>query len=188
MAADPLLQTLRDIADFLKSQNVDHALIGGLAAAVRGEPRSTLDVDLIVACDVQRCLELIGALEGSQFRPLFAGVREVVETAFILPLEHRHTSVKVDLALGLTGFEQNAIRNATLVHFEGIPVAVVSAEDLILMKTLAGRPRDTDDVAKIVLRQGDALDWDYILQTARALEQAIGQDLVAPLERLRNDD
>ncbi len=101
---------------------------------------------------------------------------------------HRQTSVKVDLALGLTGFEQNAIRNATHVDFEGYSVRVVSAEDLILMKVLAGRPRDTDDVAKIVLRQGDALDWDYVLQTARALEQAIGHDLVSPLESLRRDN
>jgi hypothetical protein len=40
-------------------------------------------------------------------------------------------------------------------------------------------------VAKILLRQGDALDWDYVLRTARAPEQAIDQDLVAPLESLR---
>ncbi|NUQ62665.1 MAG: hypothetical protein HUU20_09260 [Pirellulales bacterium] len=130
---------------------------------------------------------MIGGLDGSAFRPLFPGVHEVVQTAFILPLVHRQTSVKVDLALGLTGFEQNAIRNATPVSFEDNTVAVVSAEDLILMKTLAARPRDIDDVAKIVVRQGDALNWDYILTTAAALEQAIGQDLVAPLERLRGD-
>lgn len=56
------------------------------------------------------------------------------------------------------------------------------------MKTLAGRPRDTEDVAKIILRQGDALDWEYVLKTAQALEQAVGQDVVAPLERLRGED
>ncbi len=188
MPVDPLLQTLRDIADFLRSQHLEYALIGGLATTVRGEPRSTLDVDLLVNCDVQRCLELIGGLDESPFRPLFAGVHEVVEAAFILPLVHRQTSVKVDLALGLTGFERSAIRNATPVNFEDNSVAVVSAEDLILMKTLAGRPRDIDDVAKIVVRQGDTLNWDYILETAGALEQAVGQDLLAPLERLRRDE
>lgn len=30
-------------------------------------------------------------------------------------------------------------------------------------------------------------DWDYVLQTARALEQAIGHGLVSPLERLRKE-
>jgi predicted nucleotidyltransferase len=187
MAIDPLLQTLRDITDFLQSQHLAHALIGGLATTVRGEPRSTLDVDLLVHCDVSRCLELVGGLDATRFQPLFGGVHEVVETAYLLPLVHRQTSVKVDLALGLTGFEQNAILNATQVDFGGFPVSVISAEDLMLMKTLAGRPRDTDDVAKIVLRQGDALDWDYVLQTARALEQAIGHELVSPLERLRGN-
>lgn len=185
MNRDPLLQTLADITDFLQSQHLGFALIGGLASTVRGEPRSTLDVDLVVGCDVPRCRELIGALADSAFRPLFADVAEVMETAFLLPLVHRQTSIKVDLALGLTGFEQNAIRRAAPVDLGGCLVPVASAEDLILMKTLAGRPRDTDDVAKIVLRQGEALDWSYVLRTARELEQAIGQDLVAPLERLR---
>ncbi len=73
MAADLLLQTLRDITDLLQSQRLEYALIGGLATTVRGEPRSTLDVDLLVACDVRRCLELIGGLDESPFRPLFAG-------------------------------------------------------------------------------------------------------------------
>jgi hypothetical protein len=187
MAVDPLIQTLRDITGFLSSQHVEHALIGGLATTVRGEPRSTLDVDILVGCDVRRCLELLGLLDGTSFRPLFADAHEVVETAFLLPLVHRRTSVKVDLALGLTGFEQNAIRRATQVDFEGHPIPVVSAEDLVLMKVLAGRPRDTDDVARILLRQGDSLDWDYVLQTARALEQAIGHDLVAPLESLHRN-
>ena len=185
MVPDPLLQTLRDIADFLKTQKIDYALIGGLAATVRGEPRSTLDVGLVVGCDVQRCLALVDDLDGSLFQPLFDDVAAVVETTFILPLRHRKTSVKVDMALGLTGFEQNAIHNASLVEFGECSVPVVSAEDLVLMKMLAGRPRDTDDVTQILLRQGDALNWDYVLQTARHLQEAIGHDIAAQLERLR---
>jgi len=187
MVPDSLSQTLADIASFLASQRVDYALIGGLAVTIRGEPRSTLDVDIVVACSIDRCLELIDELEGSAFQPLFAGVREVVERAFILPLTHRKTRVKVDLALGLTGFEQNVIRNATPVDFDGCVVPVVTSEDLVLMKMLAARPRDTEDVARILLRQGDAMDWDYLFQTAQSLEEAIGQDLVLPIKRLKGE-
>ena len=52
MNVDPLNATLHDVAEFLKVQGVAFALIGGLAVAVRGEPRSTLDVDIIIDCDV----------------------------------------------------------------------------------------------------------------------------------------
>lgn len=58
MVIDPLLETLRDITGFLRNQQLEFALIGGLACMVRGEPRSTLDVDLLVGCDVPRCLAL----------------------------------------------------------------------------------------------------------------------------------
>ena len=93
--------------------------------------------------------------------------------------------MKVDLALGMTGFEQNAIRSASPVQFGEHTIPVVSAENLVLMKVLAGRPRDMDDVAKIVIRQMDHFDWNYVMRIAGELEEAIGQDLVTHLERLR---
>jgi hypothetical protein len=67
----------------------------------------------------------------------------------------------------------------------GCLVPIVTAEDLILMKLLAGRPRDTDDVNKIVLRQSPHLNWDYLLETGRQLQQALDQDLLSELNRLR---
>jgi hypothetical protein len=47
MNIDPLIATLHDVAEILKDQDIGFALIGGLAVAVRGEPRSTLDVDIL---------------------------------------------------------------------------------------------------------------------------------------------
>ena len=86
----------------------------------------------------------------------------------------------------MTGFEQEAIRNATAEDFGGLLIPVVTAEDLLLMKMLAARPRDTEDAAKILLRQRGSIDWDYVLRTARALEESIELDIVVPLERLRS--
>jgi hypothetical protein len=73
----------------------------------------------------------------------------------------------------------------------GSMVPVASAEDLLIMKVLAGRPRDQEDVQGIIDAQGDRLDWEYCLTTAQQLEEATGHDLVAPLRALRtehNDD
>ena len=56
---------------------------------------------------------------------------------------------------------------------------------IVVMKLLAGRPRDTDDAAKIVLRQGTALDWEYLLQTCEDPQRAVDQDIVPQLLRLR---
>jgi len=183
---DQLLQaTLADAIDFLTEQKVAYALIGGLAASLRGEPRVTVDVDLVISADVEGALQLLKSIEKSPLTPLFEGVEDVVCQAFILPLLHRTTAVKVDLAIGLSGFEQQLIQRATLVDLAGQAVRLATAEDLLVMKLLAGRPRDHQDAAGIVVVQGNSLDWEYCYQIARELGQAVDLNLIGYLDRLR---
>lgn len=184
---DALHRTLDDLTDFLEIQAVPFAVIGGIAAGVRGEPRFTADVDVVIGVDVDRALAMVDALAGSRFRPLFPDVIQVIRTAFILPIRHRETEIKVDLALGLTGFEQQLIARAPKMKLANRVVPVATSEDLILLKVLAGRPRDDDDITRIVARHGDALDWDYLLQTAEALQEAVSQDIMSPLKKLRSE-
>jgi len=61
------------------------------------------------------------------------------------------------------------------------------SEDLILMKVIAGRPRDLEDVRGIVARSLERLDWRYLLETGRQLGEAIGQDLASTLRSLRGE-
>ena len=114
-------------------------------------------------------------LDRTNFRPLFDNVTEVVERSFILPLRHRSTNVKVDLALGLSGFEQRAISRAEPLDAAGRTVSVVTAEDLLVMKVLAGRPHDEQDARGIVIAQRDRLDWEYCLEAARELGEALAK-------------
>ena len=59
-------------------------------------------------------------------------------------------------------------------------VPVVSPEDLVITKILAGRAKDIEDV--LTERLPD-LDLDYIRSMLQTLEQALAQsDLVAALE------
>jgi hypothetical protein len=61
---------------------------------------------------------------------------------------------------------------------------VVSAEDLVAMKILDGRPRDMEDVASIVRARRD-LDVEAIRGTLRLLERALDRaDLLTELERV----
>jgi predicted nucleotidyltransferase len=184
---DPLQTTLADAAAFLAREGIAYALIGGMAASLWGETRTTADVDLVIDTDVSHALTLITRLEQSSFRPLFDKVAEVVERSFILPLRHRTTNIKVDMSLGLSGFEQNLIGRAELLDISGTMVSVVTAEDLLVMKILAGRPQDTQDARGIVAAQSDRLDWEYCINVARELGEALNQDLVGPIQSLRDN-
>lgn len=171
---EPLNLTLRDAVDFLNSEAIDYALIGGLAASLRGRPRVTADVDFVIAADVDRAMKLVAALGHSRFMPLLEDVEEVVQRSFILPLQHRATGLKVDIALGLSGFEQQAIARVQRTELDGVTVNVATAEDLLIMKLIAGRPRDDQDVGGILEAQGENLDWDYCEHVAENLGLVLG--------------
>lgn len=105
---EPLQITLADAVEFLNHHGISYALVGGLAASLRGQTRVTADVDMVLAIDLESALRLIDELSHSKFSLLFDGVAEVVQKSLILPVRHRETGVKVDLAIGLSGFEQQA--------------------------------------------------------------------------------
>lgn len=182
---EPLQTTLVDAVRFLQEEGVSFALIGGQATSLRGQERVTADIDMVIAADVEGALSLAAKLPRSAFKPLFDDVEEVIERSFILPLRHRATNIKVDLAVGLSGFERQTVARAEPLEVAGCRIPVATAEDLIIMKALAGRPRDDQDLQGMVIAQGAKIDWAYCESTANELGQAIGLDLIARIRALR---
>jgi hypothetical protein len=64
-----------------------------------------------------------------------------------------------------------------------VVVPVISSEDLIVTKILAGRPKDVEDVRAILRERLKKLDLRRIRGFLRLLEDAIGQtDLLESFE------
>jgi predicted nucleotidyltransferase len=180
-----LRRTLGDALEWLASRGIPCALIGGLAVSFRGQPRLTVDVDLVIRADVADALELARTLSDTPFEPLFADVDEVVTAAFILPLRHRETGIRLDVAVGMSGFEHDVIGRATAVDVCGRSVPVAAVEDLLVMKALAGRPQDEEDIRGLVATCGDTIDWHRCLAVAEALGSAVDIDIAGRLRSAR---
>ncbi|HEX7705229.1 MAG TPA: nucleotidyltransferase [Thermoanaerobaculia bacterium] len=78
---------------------------------------------------------------------------------------------------------------AISVQVEGTTVPVISPEDLIVTKVLAGRSKDIEDIRGVLLQRGASLDLGRIRGTLHLLEEALAQsDLImvfeSELERL----
>ena len=181
-----LWSTLADAIAMLESRGIACAVIGGLAVSLRGQPRMTVDVDLVMAADVEDALRLARELPGTPFEPLFTGVEEVINAAYILPLRHRTTGIRVDLAIGMSGFERDAIERARTLVIADTTAPVVTVEDLLVMKALAGRPQDEQDIRGIVDLHGERIDWTACLTTAKALGKAVDIDIADRLESARS--
>jgi hypothetical protein len=60
---------------------------------------------------------------------------------------------------------------------------VLSPEDLVVTKILAGRPKDLEDVRTVLIERWPDLDLAYIRSMLKTLEQALAQaDLLPALE------
>ena len=76
---------------------------------------------------------------------------------------------------------------STMFVFPGdVPVRTCSAEDLIVMKAFAARPRDWLDIEGIIIRQTGKLDWAYIVTQLEPLVELKGEpEILELLERRR---
>lgn len=148
-------------------------VIGGLANAVWGSPRSTIDIDLTVVLAPGQVTALLESL-GPAYRPRTADPESFATRTRVLPLRHS-SGVQIDLIFALLPFEEEAVRRAVEVEIAGARVRFCTPEDLVLHKIVSDRDRDHQDVEEILRRRSATLDRDYldprIHELATLLEQ-----------------
>ena len=90
----------------------------------------------------------------------------------------------IDIALGTLPFEQRMIARSSKFDFaESAVVRTCSAEDLVVLKALAGRPQDWLDVEGVIVRQGNALLRQQVVDELEPLQEL--QDDVRALATLQ---
>lgn len=178
---------LARVARTLKEHEIPFMLIGGQAVLIHGEPRLTLDIDITLGVGPDGLSRVLVAVEAMGGRPLPEAVEDFVGDTFVLPVADTETGVRIDLIFSTTPFEAQAIERAIRVEVSGETVPFATAEDLILHKLFAGRPRDTEDAESIVRRKGAELDWDYLARWGEEFARIPGrEDLPARLRELRD--
>lgn len=150
----------------LEVRGVPFMLIGGQAVLLHGEPRLTQDIDVSLGVASDRLPAIMDAAAAAGLRALPAEPESFVEETFVLPCGEPGTGLRVDFIFSTTPYEAQAIDRAVDVEIRDLLVPFAAAEDLILHKLFAGRPRDLEDAAGVVRRKGDEIDWDYVLRWA----------------------
>jgi hypothetical protein len=171
-----------ELETFLIEQGWRYCFIGGIALQRWGQPRLTNDIDLTILAGFGNEAAFVDALLGRYHARIPDG-RDFALSHRVLLLESQDT-IPIDVALGGIAFEDQLVSRATRYEFlPDVSLLTCSAEDLIVLKAFANRPRDWGDVETIIARQQARLDWNYIFDQLEPLCQV--KEAPEIIERVR---
>ena len=175
---NPLAAALARTRAQLDRLEVGWAVIGGLALAVRAEPRQTRDVDVAIAvADDAEAERIVRELVASGYRHAEAGVfeqksqRRLATVRLLAPgAAGAARPVSVDLFFRSSCIEPELVAAADeLEVLGGLSLPVASIGHLIALKVLAGRAQDLADVDNL-LRVARPEDLDRAKEALRLIE------------------
>ena len=180
---------LAGLARALRRRRLPFMFVGGQAVLLHGAPRLTHDVDITVGASPEQVAEVLAACEKLALEVVVADPAGFAAETFVCPARHPPTGVRVDFILSNTRYEHGAIARAVDVDLAGETLPFAAAEDLLLLKLVAGRPLDLEDARSIVRRQQGRLHWPYLEQWADEFPRVDGrEELPRLLQGLRSLD
>jgi hypothetical protein len=182
----PVADLLADLSRALATLDLPWYLFGAQAAIVYGAARLTADVDVTVRPSANAvAADWLPVLAQHGFDARF-GDREFFEQTRVLPLVHAATGLPTDVVLAGPGLEDEFLSRAVTRDLDGVAVPVIDISDLVILKVLAGRPKDVEDLVTLLRVQQQRVDQGRIREVLALLERALGQsDLLILFEEAR---
>jgi len=170
-----------DLARALSKAGVDWYVFGAQATIIWGRPRLTSDVDITIRLGSLKLRALMDLMQSEGFQLRIATTPDFLQRTRVVPLRHRSTGLDVDLVLAGPGLEDGFLERAVAVTIGTTTIPVISAEDLIVTKILAGRSKDLEDVRGVLAERGDRISLDAVRQVLQMLETALGHSDLLPV-------
>ena len=172
MSVRTVFEKLREALD---TAGIPYFVTGSFASSAHGVPRSTNDIDLVIAPTRQQLEQLLNELRGSGY----GADRDEALDAFmhrsLFNIVDYATMWKVDFILKQpTPFDASRFSRRSVVEIAGVRLYTASPEDILITKLwwakLSESERQLDDAVGIFQVQRDSLDMDYIDRWVAVLE------------------
>jgi hypothetical protein len=157
---------IRGILAELTRADVEFLIIGGVAVGFHGYVRATKDVDIVPAPDPQNLERLTQVLRGLDAQ--IEGAEDFENEELPDPLDPEALALggnwvlrtrlgRFDIMqwIGEDELWGKLSPAAIEVEIDGLPVKVVSYEDLVALKRMANRPEDVTDLQRLRQARGE---------------------------------
>ena len=169
---DMLLAPLAALQQLLARFDDQGIIIGGVAVSMLGKPRFTADVDAMMLLSDDELPRLMKAAIEEGLVPRITDAIEFARQRRVFLLHHPTSGINIDISLGLLPFEVEAIERSVVHQLETITIRLPTPEDLIILKAVAHRPKDWEDIRSIITNYPD-LDRGRIKQWGRGFAEML---------------
>ena len=145
MAKIELHPDFKDFLRLLTSHNVRYLLVGGYAVGYHGYPRATGDMDIWIEMSESNSINVASAFrdfglpDEALSKDLFLEKNRVIRIGV--------PPVRLEVITSASGVDFNeCYSNREVVEIDGIPINLISLQDLKKNKRAAGRHKDMEDM------------------------------------------
>ncbi len=176
---------VRRLVEVLDRLGLPYMFVGSAASTLHGPPRSTQDIDLVVALTLEDVHRLVAAFPDDGYYVSAEAVRDAVLRRYAFNIIDLESGWKADfMVLKVRPFSRREFERRQRADVFGTPSWVATAEDTILAKLewsqlAGGSTRQRDDVLGVLEAQWERLDVAYLAQwgaelgIAGALDEAL---------------
>ena len=142
----PLLAPISALQRLLERLGGRGVILGGLATGFHGKPRFTVDVDALVLASISAIPQVLLLAKEEGIEPRIDNADAFARKHRVLLLRHTSSRVNIDISLGILPFEEETVERSIIHNIGTLSIRLPTPEDLIIMKAIAHRPKDLEDI------------------------------------------
>jgi hypothetical protein len=187
MSLEPgIHETARRLVGMLDRMRVPYAVGGAVAMAFAGFVRATRDLDVLALVPAVRTQELAEALAAEGFMMRGEDLSPIPPDAGRMAASTRECGhfkvwrgdIRVEVFSPRVPLQDSILRRRVKADLGDFSFWVTTAEDLVLLKMVFHRPKDIEDVRRLLAANRNTLDIAYLREwAAKTLEAAVAEEL-----------
>jgi len=160
---------VKRVAVILSKMELPYVIVGGYAAILRGVPRTTTGLDLIIANVPSKISLFLDELKNNQFEVLDNQIQMAFAEGANASIYDSESALRIDLKIARKSDELEVLNSAVEEVYEEITLRVAPAEEILYGKLLyLGDISDIQDAE--LLEYSDIRDFVYIFHRQSELD------------------